>query len=88
MHREWAGLVNSLSILHALTPHGCPLGASCAALLDCTIKPRQLPKEPRWFLAMSVQCHMADIIVRASFKEMRQDLKETGREDVGKDDEF
>lgn len=82
MRRDWASLVNSPSISHARAPHGCPLGASCTSLPDCTIKPRQLPKEPRWLLAMSVQCQVADILVRASFKENEEGYKKTGREDV------
>lgn len=76
------GLVNSRSILHAPAPHGCPLGASCASLPDCTIKPRQLPEEPRWLPAMSAQCQVADILVGASFKESEAGYKKTGREDV------
>lgn len=80
MHREWTGLVNSPSILHAPAPHGCPLGASCNSLPDCTIKPRQLPEEPRWLLTMSVQCQVADILVRA--RRMSWGVKKTGREDV------
>lgn len=82
MHRDWAGLVNSPSISHAPAPHGCPLGASCTSLPDCTIKPGQLPEEPRWLLTMSDQCQMVDILVRASFKENEERYKKTGREDV------
>lgn len=82
MHGDSAGLVNSPSISHARAPNGCPLGASCTSFPDCTIKPRQLPEEPRWLLAMSVQCQVADILVRASFKESGEGYKKTGREDV------
>lgn len=82
MHREWAVLVNSPSIVRAPAPHRCPPGASCTSLPDCTIKPRQLPEEPRWLLAMSVQCQVADILVGASFKEKWVEHKKTGRGDV------
>jgi len=82
MQRDWAGLVNSPTILHALAPHGCPLGASLTSLPDCTIKPRQLPEEPRWLLAMSVQCQVADILVSTSFKENEGACRKARREDV------
>lgn len=79
MHREWTGLVNSPSVVHNQAPHRCPPGASSTSLPDCTMEPRLLPQEPRWLPTMSVQCQVADILVRASFKENEEEIRDTVR---------